>query len=30
MTIGALIMMAIGIGITWGGASYCIKKAMDK
>jgi len=29
MTTGAIIMMIIGLGITWGGASICIKKAMD-
>jgi hypothetical protein len=29
MTAGAIIMMLIGLGITWGGAAYCIKKAMD-
>ncbi|MCL9774317.1 MULTISPECIES: MetS family NSS transporter small subunit [Vibrio] len=30
MTTSAIIMMVLGLGITWGGASYCIKKAMDK
>ncbi|MGR5294892.1 MetS family NSS transporter small subunit [Vibrio mediterranei] len=30
MTISAIFMMVLGLGITWGGASYCIKKAMDK
>ncbi len=30
MTAGAIIMMIIGLGITWGGASLCIKKAIDK
>lgn len=29
MTAGAIIMMIIGLGITWGGAAICIKKAMD-
>lgn len=29
MTAGAIIMMLIGLGITWGGAAFCIKKAMD-
>lgn len=28
MTTGALIMMALGLGITWGGAAICIRKAM--
>ncbi|AYV22388.1 MULTISPECIES: MetS family NSS transporter small subunit [Vibrio] len=30
MTVSAIFMMVLGLGITWGGASYCIKKAMDK
>lgn len=30
MTTGAIIMMIIGLGITWGGAAICIKKAMTK
>ena len=30
MTTGAIIMMVIGITITWGGAAICIKRAMDK
>jgi hypothetical protein len=30
MTGGAIIMMIVGLGITWGGAAFCIKKAMDK
>ncbi|MBO0212459.1 MetS family NSS transporter small subunit [Vibrio sp. Vb2880] len=30
MTTSAIIMMIIGLGITWGGAAICIKKAMDK
>ncbi len=30
MTTGAIIMMIIGLGITWGGAAICIKKAMAK
>ncbi|WP_413284107.1 MetS family NSS transporter small subunit [Vibrio sp. MA40-2] len=29
MTTGAIIMMIFGLGITWGGAAICIKKAMD-
>jgi hypothetical protein len=28
MTISAIIMMALGLGITWGGAAFCIRKAM--
>ncbi|WP_164672407.1 MetS family NSS transporter small subunit, partial [Vibrio cholerae] len=27
MTFSAIIMMIIGLGITWGGAAICIKKA---
>lgn len=30
MTTGAIIMMIIGLGITWGGAACCLKKAMTK
>lgn len=30
MTFSAIIMMVIGLGITWGGAAICIKKAIDK
>ncbi|MEF2494307.1 MetS family NSS transporter small subunit [Vibrio mimicus] len=30
MTFSAIIMIIIGLGITWGGAAICIKKAMDK
>ncbi|MFK4766205.1 MetS family NSS transporter small subunit [Desulfobaculum sp. SPO524] len=30
MTTGAIIMMVIGLGITWGGAALCLKKAMKK
>ncbi|MCJ2375441.1 MetS family NSS transporter small subunit [Vibrio sp. ZSDZ34] len=30
MTTSAIIMMVLGLGITWGGACYCIKKAMSK
>ncbi|MDW3056666.1 MetS family NSS transporter small subunit [Vibrio sp. 1978] len=30
MTISAIIMMVIGLSITWGGAAVCIKRAMDK
>lgn len=28
MTAGAIIMMIIGLGITWGGATLCIRQAM--
>ncbi|MBD8513911.1 MetS family NSS transporter small subunit [Photobacterium sp. WH77] len=28
MTAGAIIMMLFGLGITWGGAAYCISVAM--
>ncbi|MCC4265757.1 MetS family NSS transporter small subunit [Oceanimonas baumannii] len=28
MTLGAVIMMIIGLGITWGGAALCIRLAM--
>ncbi|WP_461208693.1 MetS family NSS transporter small subunit [Desulfocurvus sp. DL9XJH121] len=28
MTSGAIIMMIIGFGITWGGAALCLSKAM--
>ncbi|CAH0539273.1 MetS family NSS transporter small subunit [Vibrio marisflavi] len=30
MTTGAIIMMILGLGITWGGAAYCLKRAMNK
>ncbi|HDY7966658.1 TPA: MetS family NSS transporter small subunit [Vibrio vulnificus] len=30
MATSAFIMMLIGLGITWGGAAICIKRAMDK
>ncbi|MCG3729823.1 MetS family NSS transporter small subunit [Vibrio cincinnatiensis] len=30
MTTSAIIMMVIGLGLTWGGAIICIKKAMEK
>jgi len=29
MTLGAIIMMVLGLGITWGGAILCIRKAMN-
>ncbi|MCG7497004.1 MetS family NSS transporter small subunit [Vibrio sp. Of7-15] len=28
MTAGAIFMMLFGLGITWGGAAWCINKAM--
>ncbi|UJF19993.1 MetS family NSS transporter small subunit [Vibrio sp. SS-MA-C1-2] len=28
MTTSAIVMMFIGLGVTWGGAVYCIRKAM--
>ncbi|NLJ93804.1 MAG: MetS family NSS transporter small subunit [Aeromonadales bacterium] len=28
MTIGAIIMLIIGLGLTWGGAALCIRRAM--
>jgi hypothetical protein len=30
MTTGAIIMMVFGLGVTWGGAAICIRKAMNK
>lgn len=30
MTTGAIIMLVVGLGITWGGAAICIKRAMNK
>ncbi|NRF61626.1 MetS family NSS transporter small subunit [Vibrio coralliilyticus] len=30
MTTGAIIMMVLGLGITWGGAAICMKRAMNK
>ncbi|UIJ37294.1 MetS family NSS transporter small subunit [Desulfobaculum bizertense] len=29
MTTGAIIMMCVGLGITWGGAVLCLKRAMS-
>lgn len=29
MTTGAIIMMVLGLAITWGGAAFCIRKAMQ-
>lgn len=28
MELGAIIMMIFGLGITWGGATICLRKAM--
>ncbi|MCL9783598.1 MetS family NSS transporter small subunit [Vibrio sp. S4M6] len=30
MTAGAIFMMVLGLGITWGGAAFCLRKAMNK
>ncbi|MFY2508187.1 MetS family NSS transporter small subunit [Vibrio pectenicida] len=30
MTTGAIIMMVLGLGLTWGGAAICIIRAMSK
>ena len=30
MSISAIIMMILGLGITWGGAAVCISIAMKK
>ncbi len=30
MATSAIIMMIFGLGITWGGAACCIRKAMNK
>ncbi|ELA9371692.1 MetS family NSS transporter small subunit [Vibrio parahaemolyticus] len=30
MTVSAITMMVLGLGITWGGAAICIKRAMNK
>lgn len=30
MTSSAILMMAIGLGVTWGGAAVCIAIAMKK
>ena len=29
MSTGAIIMMVLGLGITWGGAAFCIRRAMQ-
>lgn len=30
MEASAIIMMIVGLGITWGGAAICLKRAMNK
>lgn len=30
MTTSALIMMTLGLGLTWGGAIFCMRLAMKK
>jgi hypothetical protein len=30
MDASAIFMMVFGLGITWGGAAICMKRAMDK
>ncbi len=30
MSAAAIIMMLFGLGITWGGAAICLKRAMVK
>jgi len=30
MTTSAIIMMCVGLGVTWGGAVFCIRLAMKK
>lgn len=30
MTTSAIVMMIIGLGVTWGGAIYCMRLAMKK
>jgi hypothetical protein len=29
MATSAIVMMVFGLGITWGGAALCIRKAMN-
>jgi hypothetical protein len=29
MTTSAIIMLCIGLGVTWGGAIYCIRMAIN-
>lgn len=30
MTVGSIIMMLLGLAVTWGGAAICISRAMKK
>ncbi|QJB55374.1 MetS family NSS transporter small subunit [Pseudodesulfovibrio sp. zrk46] len=30
MSTAAIIMMVIGLGVTWGGATFCMRLAMKK
>ncbi|MEI8634883.1 MetS family NSS transporter small subunit [Vibrio sp. PP-XX7] len=30
MDTSAIFMMVLGLGMTWGGAIFCIRKAMNK
>ncbi|MCJ2164870.1 MULTISPECIES: MetS family NSS transporter small subunit [unclassified Pseudodesulfovibrio] len=30
MSTSAIIMMCVGLGVTWGGAVFCIRLAMKK
>jgi len=30
MSTSAIIMMCVGLGVTWGGAIYCMRLAMSK
>ena len=30
MSTSAVIMMILGLGVTWGGAAYCIRLAIQK
>ncbi|CAM3651198.1 hypothetical protein VA7868_04173 [Vibrio aerogenes CECT 7868] len=30
MDTSAIFMMVLGLGLTWGGAAICIRKAMNK
>lgn len=29
MTTGAIIMMVLGMSVTWGGAIFCLRRAMN-
>ncbi|QGY39281.1 MetS family NSS transporter small subunit [Pseudodesulfovibrio cashew] len=30
MTTSAIVMMILGLGVTWGGAAFCIRLAIRK